>query len=97
MSVDPEHFRPAPVSDLASIRLARERLRSLNASERLVLDRLRRGQSNRTIAAELSVPVSTITSRVARIYLKLGVPRGPGVHQRVCALLIALGHEPPPG
>jgi DNA-binding NarL/FixJ family response regulator len=69
------------------------RLSALSNREREVLALMARGRSNRGIARDLLVSPGAVEKHVANIFTKLDLPRSPGLHRRVLAVVAYLGTD----
>jgi DNA-binding NarL/FixJ family response regulator len=67
------------------------RLQSLTERERDVLALVAAGRSNVGISDHLGVTIRTVETHTSRIFTKLDLAEGSGVHRRVLATLAHLG------
>jgi DNA-binding NarL/FixJ family response regulator len=66
------------------------RLQVLTDREREVLGLMAHGRSNRGVARDLLISEGAVEKHVANIFAKLDLPRSPGLHRRVLAVVAYL-------
>ncbi|MHB8510841.1 MAG: response regulator [Actinomycetota bacterium] len=80
----------ALVSTLVAHRSARNTIAELTAREQEVLELMAEGRSNQAICEKLFLSPKTVETRVANIFLKLGLQPAADDHRRVLAVLAYL-------
>ena len=88
---------PAVVAVLVDRRDAHEALGDLTSREREILGLMAQGLSNAGIAEHLWLTQRTVETHVRSIFAKLDLPRAPGDHRRVSAVIAYLRSAPPSG
>jgi DNA-binding NarL/FixJ family response regulator len=81
---------PAVVGELVRARRREDRLTRLTERERMVLELLAEGRSNRSIADRLALAIKTVEGLIATILSKLGLEPDPDDNRRVLAVLTYL-------
>jgi DNA-binding NarL/FixJ family response regulator len=69
-------------------------LRSLSPRERVVLELVAEGRSNRAISERLEITQGAVQKHVSLIFNKLGLPAGEDDDRRILAVLAYLRPEP---
>lgn len=78
------------VGEIVRARRREDRLYRLTERERMVLELLAEGRSNRSIADRLALSVKTVEGSIATIFSKLGLEPDPDDNRRVLAVLAYL-------
>ncbi len=81
---------PAVVGELVRARRREDRLTRLTERERMVLELLAEGRSNKSIAERLALSIKTVEGLIAIILSKLGLEQDPDDNRRVLAVLAYL-------
>jgi serine/threonine-protein kinase len=81
---------PSVVGELVRARRRSDRLTRLTERERMVLELLAEGRSNKSIADRLALSIKTVEGLIATILSKLGLEPDPDDNRRVLAVLAYL-------
>ncbi len=81
---------PSVVGELVRARRREDRLHRLTERERMVLELVAEGRSNRSIADRMALSIKTVEASIATILSKLGLEPDPDDNRRVLAVLAYL-------